>query len=206
MKKVSVLKGVFAIAAIAFLSTSAFGKGKLVISKYLDTDYAVVSALSDASSSFKVKVYDDEGYVLYTSPFVSDATSFQKLFDLKSFADGRYKVVFESGDAKVSEVFYVSNRELVLPKAKLAKAEEQANAVKPFVRKDGNNLYVSHINFEKSAFSMSIDDLYGNEIYSSSLPRETSYSGMFDISKLPAGSYSVMLTYGNQKYYYEFNK
>jgi len=206
MKKVNVLKGVFAIAAIAFLSANAFGKGKVVISKYLDTDYAVISALSEMNNSFKVKVIDDEGYELYSSPYVKDESSFQKLFDLKSFVDGRYKVVFESDEARVSEVFYVSNSELVLPKAKLAKSEIALNTVKPFVRKDGDNLYVSHINFEKSAFSMSIDDISGNEIYSSSLPRKTSYSGMFDISKLPAGGYKIMLTSGKQKYYYEFNK
>nr|WP_319399962.1 hypothetical protein [uncultured Carboxylicivirga sp.] len=205
MKKVSLLKGVLAIAAIAFLSSNAFGKGKLVISKYLDTDYAVVSALSDASDNFKVKVYDEDGYMLYTSPSVSETSSFQKLFDLNSFADGRYKVVFE-GAERVSEVFYVSNSKLILPKAKSLVGAEDLSSVKPFVRKDGNNLYVSHINFGKADFSMSIDDLSGNEIFSSSLPTETSYSGMFDISKLPAGNYKVMLTSGKQKYYYEFNK
>lgn len=206
MKKVNVMKGVLAIAAIAFLSANAFGKGKLVISKYLNTDYAVVSALGEPSSSFKVKVYNDEGMELYSSPYVSDANSYQKLFDLRSFSDGRYKVVFESRDAKVAEEFYVSNSELVLPKAKMVENKDENSKVMPFVRKDGNNLYVSHINFNKSSFYMSIDDIQGNEIYTSSLPRKTSYSGIFDISKLPSGNYSVLLTSGKEKYYYEFNK
>lgn len=201
MKKVSLKKGVLAIAAIAFLSASAFGKGKVVISKYLNTDYAVVSALGEANSSFKVKVYDSEGTELYSSPYINDASSYQKLFDLKSFSDGKYSVAFESRDAKVSETFYVVGSDLVLPQEQMADAK-----VKPFVRQDGNNLYVSHINFDKSMFHMSIDDVAGNEIYNSSLPRETSYSGKFDISKLPAGSYSVLLTSGKQKYYYEITK
>ncbi len=207
MKNVNLKKGVLAIAAIAFLSANAFGKGKVVISKYLDTEYAVVSAFNDVKSNFRVKVYDADGSVLYASPFVKNSVSFQKLFDLNSFKDGAYSVVFETKDAKIAKSFYVEANELYNAEDKtVATAQLVKNSVKPFVRKDGNNLYVSHINFDHSLFSMSIDDYSGNEIYNSTLPRETSYSGKFDISKLPAGDYSILLTSGKDKFYYEFNK
>jgi hypothetical protein len=207
MKKVNLKKGFLAVAAIALLSANAFGKGKLVISKYLDTEYAVVSVFNDAKSNFKVKVYDAEGSVLYSSPFVKNSVSFQKLFDLSAFTDGEYCVVFESEDAKMAKTFYVEENELYTEENKaMIVMSEAKSSLKPFVRKDGNNIYVSHINFNQSVFSMSIDDKSGNEIYNSSLPSETYYSGKFDISELPAGDYSILLTSGKEKFYYEFNK
>lgn len=210
MKKVNVLKGILAIAAIAFCSASLSAKGTVSINTYLKTNYAVVSAHNSELSNFKVKVIDEEGTELYSSPNIKNTSAFQKLFDLNSFENGTYSVVVISKESKAEKIFKVKNSHLVLTEAssKAASIKESSASVNasPFFRKEGDNIYLSHLNFDKSLFSISIDDMRGNEIFNSSLPRETSYSGIFDISRLPEGEYSVLIKSGKELYRYEFNK
>ncbi|MCU4174500.1 hypothetical protein [Carboxylicivirga sp. N1Y90] len=210
MKKVNVLKGFLAIAAIAFCSASLSAKGTVSINSYLKTNYAVVSAHNSELSNFRVKVIDEEGTELYSSPNIKNTSAFQKLFDLNSFKNGNYSVVIVSKGSKATETFRVENSTLVLTeeslKPSIEKEETESARLSPFFRKEGDNIYLSHLNFDNSLFSISIDDMRGNEIFNSSLPRESSYSGIFDISRLPVGEYSVLIKSGKELYRYEFNK
>lgn len=210
MKKVEVLKGFLAIALMAFCSINLNAKGTVSINSYLKTNYAVVSAHNSELSNFKVKVLDAEGNELYSSPYIKSTNAFQKLFDLNTFEDGIYSVMIVAKNEIIKKSFMVESSKLIITDtAKQSLPEEEAKEsvnTKPFFRKEGNNIYLSHLNFKKHIFSISIDDVKGNEVFNSNLPIKTSYSGIFNISQLPVGEYSVLIKSGKETYHYEFNK
>ncbi|TRX72610.1 hypothetical protein [Carboxylicivirga sp. M1479] len=202
MKKVNVLRRLLPVAVLALLSTGAFGKGKIFINSYLKTDYAVITARYDAAENFRLKIVDQDGSELYSSSRINGASSFQKLFDLSSLEDGEYTIELTSKNEKSSEKFIITNHELIKADSK----ESENEALNAFFRVAENKLYVSHMNFDKAALSIKIDDKFGTEIYNSSLPTKDTYSGMFDLSKLPSGEYQVSLVSGNKEYSYGFDK
>ena len=202
MKRVDVLRRILPIAVLALLSTGAYAKGKIFINSYLKTDYAVITARFDAAETYRVKIINEEGEKLYSSSRINGAASFQKLFDLTSLEDGTYTIELTSKEAKSTEKFTIKNKELI----KVEGSESSNEMLKAFFRVADEKLYVSHMNFDQSALSIRIDDKYGAEVYNSSLPAESTYSGMFDITNLPKGQYNVSLVSGNKKYSYEFNK
>lgn len=190
------------IAVLALLSTGAFAKAKIFITSYLKTDYAVITARYDAAENYRVKIFNTDGDELYASSKISGAASFQKLFDLTSLEDGDYTIELTSKKDKTIEKFAIKNHELVSVDGK----KEDSEKLKAFFRVANDKLYVSHMNFDKAALRISIDDKFGTEIYNSALPSESTYSGMFDLTSLPSGEYQVSLVSGNKAYSYEFNK
>ncbi len=202
MKKVNVFRRILPIAVLVLLSSGTFAKGKIFINSYLKTDYAVITARYDAAENYRIKIFDTEGEELYSSSRINGAASFQKLFDLTSLEDGEYTIELTGKNEKASEKFTIKNHELV----KLDSDKEESEVLKAFFRVANDRLYVSHMNFDKAALRISIDDKFGTEIYNSSLPSESTYSGMFDLTNLPAGEYQVSLVSGNKEYSYEFNK
>lgn len=202
MKKVDVLRRVLPIAVLVLLSTGAFAKGKIVISSYLRTDYAVITARYDAAENYRVKIFNAEGDELYASSRINGTASFQKLFDLTSLEDGEYTIELTSKKEKATEKFAILDHELVSVNGK----KEESEMLKAFFRVANDRLYVSHMNFDNAALRIKIDDKFGTEIYNSSLPTESTYTGMFDLTNLPSGEYQVSLVSGNKEYSYEFNK
>ncbi|WP_439182985.1 DUF3244 domain-containing protein [Carboxylicivirga taeanensis] len=202
MKKVNVIKQILPIAVLVLMSTGAFAKGKIFVSSYLKTDFAVITARIDAEDNYRVKLFNAQGDELYASSRIKGAESFQKLFDLTSLEDGEYTIELISKDNRAVETFTVENNALV----KVNGVNDDVEGLNAFFRVANDRLYVSHMNFEQAALHISIDDKFGTEIYNSSLPSESTYSGMFDLKNLPSGEYQVLLTSGGKEYSYVFNR
>ena len=203
MKKVTLLKRILPVAFATLISISAFGKGNIFIHSYLKTDYAIVSAQNSFSEAFKVIIVNEAGETLYSSPRIKTSNSFQKLFDLSSVDNGDYKVILSGKNARVVESFSVVDHKLVKKEVETLAEEKKTNT---FIRTSGDKLYISHLNFLNDELSIKINDAKGDEVYNSELPSESTYSGLFDISKLPAGNYQVCLTSGEKMYSYDFRK
>lgn len=203
MKKVTLLKRILPLAFAALFSISAFGKGNVFIHSYLKTDYAIVSAQNSFSEAFKVTIVNAAGETLYSSPRIKSSNSFQKLFDLSSVDNGDYKVILSGKNARVVESFSIVDHKLVKKEGEKLADEEKANT---FFRTSGDKLYISHLNFLNDELTIKINDIKGDEVYNSELPSKSTYSGLFDISKLPAGNYQVCLTSGEKVYSYDFRK
>ncbi|MCT4648656.1 MAG: DUF3244 domain-containing protein [Carboxylicivirga sp.] len=202
MKKVNVLRRILPIAVLALLSTGAYGKGKIFINSYLETDYAVITARYDAAESYRIRISDADGSQLYSSSRIDGAASFQKLFDLSSLEDGDYFIELTSRKGVSKERFSVKNHELVKRESKSV----EKDLLNAFFRVADEKLYVSHMNFGQSMLNIYINDQFGTEVYNSSLPNESAYSGIFDLTNLPSGAYQVSLVSGDKKYNYEFDK
>lgn len=202
MKKGVLFRKVLPLVGALVLSFSAFGKGNVFIHSYLKTDYAIVSAQNSFTEAFKVTIVNAAGETLYSSPRIKSSNSFQKLFDLSTLKDGDYKVILSGKNTIAEESFTVADHKLVKEEKEVA-ANEKLNT---FFRTSGNKLFVSHLNFMNDDLSIKISNEKGEVVYNSELPAESTYSGLFDISKLPTGHYQIALTSGNKIYSYDFRK
>lgn len=198
MKKI-ILKSVLPVVLLALCSVGSFAKGNVFINSYLRTNYAIVSAHYDTDEAFRVKIIDAQGVVLYSSKRIDASNSYQKLFDLTSFEDGAYSLILSGKNSHVVEAFKVKDH-------KLNKEVKADDLVKTFVHKNENKLIVSNLNFNNKVISMTIVDASGDIVYSSLLPKEITYSGLYDITGLPIGNYNVSINSEGKDYSYAFRK
>jgi hypothetical protein len=202
--KTSKTKGLLlAMLMIATVAGSAAASGKLKVSPYLRTNYAIVSAVVASNDGARLAIRDSYGSVLYRSHKIDNSETFQKLLDLSSLPDGDYKVVLEGKTIKEVSSFTVKANRLVSEMSVMASEAPKTNT---FIRKSDDMLYVSHLNPELKTSTLAIYDKSGELVFTSTLPVKDSYSGLFKINSLPKGEYSVSLTTGKNSYNYEFSK
>lgn len=202
MKSKKVTKLLFLVAVIAFAGTSVFAKGKISVSPYLKTSYAVISALPSVEELYSVSISNVSGEVVYSSSKVENGAIFTRLFDFSKMEDGEYKVRLKSkNNATIEERFIVKNGTLVSENS----IKEVADAdVK--IWKNNEFVFVSHLNRYLNDMVISLEDERGSVIYNKNLPAELSYSGKFNVSSLPKGNYSLSFVSGNKVFNYDFKK
>jgi len=192
---------VLAVLMVAVVTPSS-AKGKITVYPYLDTNYALVSALSEEVVDFSVEIKTSNGEFIYSSGKVGSSDHFNKLFDFSELGDGEYVAVLKgSGKTFLKDEFTVSNGKLVHEVAD-KKAEELAARV--WTKND--LIYVSYLNKSFEAYSMKVEDKSGNVLFESALPKDLTYSGKFDVSSLPSGTYYVSLVSGKNSSSYAVRK
>lgn len=196
----SMLKRGWMALVFAAVTVSAFAKDDVVVKTYRNTDYAIVSAVFGESDNYRVAIKDDLGNLIYRSAKISNSNMFQRLVDLSSLVDGVYHVyVVNDGSRRVSS-FEVSNGRLVEEKMNDAKTDAA------FLLRDNEMLYVRHINPAKSYSVMEITNERGEMVYTNELPAREVYNGLYKVSNLPKGNYTVSVATGNRSHRYEFSK
>ncbi len=198
--KTSVLKSVVMGVVVATLSSSAFAAGPVVVNNYLKTDYAIVSAVLSVDNNYRIAIKDDAGNLIYRSAKINNSTVFQRLIDLNTLADGEYSVIVEGAENKEISKFSVLNSRLVNSASEIVKSNAS------FELKSNDLLYVSHYNPSKTSAWISINDVRGNSIFSTSLPNTEVYSALYKVSELPKGTYVVSVSSNDNTQSYEFKK
>jgi hypothetical protein len=196
---------VIAMAVLVItLVSPASAKGKIIVYPYLDTDYALVSALSEDMTDFAVEIKASNGDLVYSSGKVGNNAHFNKLFDFSELSDGEYVAILKSsGKIFLKDEFSVINGKLVTAKAIEENNEEELTAK---VWTKSNFLFVSYLNKSFDSCSLKLKDESGNVLFESSLPKELTYSGKFDVSALPSGTYYVSLISGKNESSYAIRK
>ncbi|MBL4560804.1 MAG: hypothetical protein JKX79_07430 [Labilibaculum sp.] len=197
-KKSLNLKGIV-LGVILFLgASSAFATGNIRINPYLDTDLSIVSIINPSESFLKMKIYDEAGN-LYYSKKISGETTAQKLFDFSYLEDGIYKIVLTGKGDKLEKEFEVVNNKLAVELA-------EKMAEKTLFRAVNNSLFVTYLSFQNTNFKISINDEFGNEVFTGSYASEPTFSKKFNVEALPKGNYKVRLVSDKKEYNYAFRK
>lgn len=198
MKTKNTFKGL-ALGLILILgASSAFATGNIRINPYLDTDFSIVSIINPSESFLKMKIYDEAGNLYYSNK-VSSETTDQKLLDFSYLEDGTYKIVLTGKGDKLEKNFEIINSKQV---AELG--DEMTE--KTLFRTEDNNLFVTYLSFENTSFSISINDAFGNEVFTNSYASEPTFSKKFNVEALPKGDYKVRLVSNKKEYNYAFRK
>ena len=110
----NVIKGMLLLTAIVIGSTSVFAKGKIIVSPYMKTNYAVISVEALDNGHFYVEITNSNGDIIYYRNKIVNGVIFTKLFDFYSLEDGEYKISLNrKGVITLEEYFKVKKGVLV---------------------------------------------------------------------------------------------
>ena len=197
---------VLAAALLAACSKPVMANDNLIVSKYLNTNYAVISAALSPQENYKLFIISDKGEILYRSNLDAHLANYQKLFDLSQLKDGKYTVMFDGKAQDVKTHFTIEDQKLISYVPKGGIEMSSISTTQSFIRQEDELIYVTHINPELKNCYLSIYDSNGDSIYSSTLPKKATYSGLYKIDELPKGDYTLVLTTGSKVHTYEFQK
>ncbi len=188
----------FALGSVAVAQEVA--PAKVTVNPYLNTDYSVLSVANPTEKTAKFVITDGSGAVVHKE-WLSNKAFSQKILDFSGLNDGRYTAkISVKGEEIASQKFAVANHQV--SDERIMSKEE----LKAFFRLNDNILYVSHIAFGANTFGISIEDAIGDQVFEKGFDGNSTYSGKFDISALPDGSYSVKINSGSKEYSYAFTK
>ena len=146
--------------------------------------------LSNSDGNSDVKIYDEEGILLYQEAILGSI--FSKKFNFNLLPDGKYKIEVVGQTRITTFPFKIEN-------ATIKVFENDKSVVyKPIVWAKDDLLYISKfLGNEKEAISMA---LYDNDVtlYQIKPRLMKSFEKTLDIRNLPKGNYKLVVNYGDR--------
>ena len=202
MKAKKILSVVALAVTLAVMATPVSAKGKIKVYPYLRTDLALITALNEEMNDFAIEIRTSNGDLVYSSGKVSNSAKFNKLFDFSDLSDGKYFAVLKSNDKTfLKDEFIVEDGKVVV---KTLEKESVSPLAKVWTKSDF--LFVSYLNKSFDSYTLKLKDEDGKVLFESSLPKDLTYSGKFDVSALPAGTYYVSLVSGENESSYAIRR
>jgi len=163
----------------------------------LNADQVLVTVQSLIAVDLEVSILDETGSTVYYKISKKPFTRYHKIFDVANLRNGDYSL-----ELKMDNL--VSEREITVTNNKIyvGKYEEYAA---PYFAVNGDNLIITHLNQDKERFKMLIHGENGT-VYEAFLKNKIAVNAGFDLSKLEAGNYSVVLSSRNHEFNYSFEK
>jgi hypothetical protein len=203
MKAKRLLFGIVAVVFLASVALPASGTGKITAFPYLDTDYSLITASGVTDENCSMIIKDEDGIVVYSIRRLGHSGVMQKVLDLSGLEDGEYRaLISKKGNTLVSCGFFLVDGKILDDKA----SGVDAGDLSAMVFSQNNLLVISMLNQSRKAVEMTVEDVEGNELFSSLLTDEFKYFGKFDVSAFPQGTYYVSLASGQNKSQYVFKK
>ncbi len=184
-----------AVAIAAFASAVELPKMNV---QPINSDQVVVSILNSKVSNFELSIYSDNGEIVYFKQTEKPVSSYQKLFDLTNLENGKYKLNLKV-DGTIQETdFTKTSQKIYLTDPKID--------FEPYFDFNGTELKFSYLNIKGENFKMKIlnnDDLV---VYEAKLGKSFPITSGYDLSKLEAGNYKLVLSSYGKNFEYTFQK
>ena len=119
----------------------------------------------------------------------------KKNYDFSKLEDGKYYLKVSVGNESHESEFEVNRGNLNLLGEK--------KIVEPYFSFNNNELKMTYLNFSKEKAKMYVYDVYGNELYSKKFNNEFNIQHGLNLSRLPQGTYSVLLSTDGNSYNYD---
>jgi hypothetical protein len=188
VQKTSVMLG---LAGVLGLANVALGQEALTANYTVlplkNTSRVLFSCPKNNAAKMKVSIKDGEGQLLHTETLRGGA-DMARVYDLSNVQAKKF--VFEvSADGQAA-----NTREVTI------KGMPETNLVMRVSAAGGEGFaHLSYFNnFDNATVHIRVTDAQGEEVHSSYTTSEDYYR-FFDMSKLPAGKYTFVLTTGNQE-------
>jgi hypothetical protein len=194
MKTINYLLTITAVAIVAI--ATAVEKPKMNIVP-LNADRAIVSITNENPAYFELSIQTQKGDVVYYKQSNKPLTDYQKVYDFKELENGNYVLNLKVNDTKLSKEIQVASNRIYVGDSKIQ--------FDPYFAFDGQVLKFSYLNFDKEMFKMNIYDENGM-IYESKLGKDIAITNGYDLSKLEAGNYKVVLRSFTNEYVYSLVK
>ncbi len=184
------IRTLFTVLAVVIVATAtAVEKPKMNVVP-LTADRAVISINNDKEALFELSIHADNGDLVYYKQTAKPLTSYQKVYDFANLENGDYTMELKINDTRLKKDFQVSSNKIEVGESKLS--------FDPYFAYADNMLKMSYLNFEGQTYNLSI---YGDKglVFETKLGRDFNLSTGYDLSRLSAGKYDVVLsTYDNE--------
>jgi len=194
MKTLKILFTLMAAAIVAIASAVERPQMNVIP---LTADRAVVSIQNEKPAYFELSVTAVNGDVVYYKQSSKALSNYQKIFDFENLENGSYILSLKINDTKLSRNLEVASSEI--------KVGESELRFDPYFSFSDNVLKFSYLNFDQEKFRLNIFDDNGL-VYQSVLGNELTMTSGYDLSKLDAGNYRVVLSSFNNEFSYSLEK
>lgn len=189
------MKTIFAALVLLFVSVGVSASGNLKVNlNGANSDMATVKISNTQMSTFEIEVSDESGNVLFTKQTTAPSSIYDRNYDFSALDNGIYfltvKVANETNETK----FSINNGEF--------KVLEESKTLKPVFSLDDKKLKMTFLNFSAEESTLIVYDDKRNELYTKELSADFNIQHGLDMSKLPKGSYEIVLSTESDLYDY----
>jgi hypothetical protein len=190
-------KSLVTLLAVAIVTlASATDLSKMTVNP-LNADQLIISVANDKEFSFEIGVYASNGDIVYYKQSDKPISTYQKIFDVKNLEDGKYKMILKVNDTSMEKNFIVSPSKIFMSESELS--------IDPYFIFDGNDLKFTYLNFKYENFKLEIYEGY-DLIFKTKIGADFPINSGYNLSKLEAGNYKVVLSSYNKEFIYQFAK
>lgn len=160
----------------------------------ITAEKAMISITNDNLAHFELSIETKQGDLVYYKQSSKPLTDYKSVFDFTKIGKGIYVLNLKVNDTKLTKKIHVADSGIFVGSDKLSFDPY-------FTYKDGI-LKFSYLNFDKENLKLNVYDSNGL-IYQTKLGNNFTISSGYDLSKLEAGNYKVVLNSFNKEF--EFN-
>jgi hypothetical protein len=194
MKTIKLVSTVMAVAIVAI--ATAVEKPKMNVVP-LSADRAVVSIQNNNAAQFELSIHAENGDLVYYKQSTKPLSNYQKVFDFENLENGNYTMNVKINDTRLSKEFAVASNGISVGESKLR--------FDPFFSFENDVLKLSYLNFDKANYKLNIYDENGL-VYQSKLGKDFGITNGYDLSRLNAGKYNVVMSSYENEYTFSLEK
>lgn len=191
------IKFLFTVTAVALVAiATAVEKPKMNVIP-LTAERAIVAITNENAARIELSIYSEKGEMVYFKQSSEPLTDYLRIFDFESLEKGNYVLNLKVNDTRLSRDFTVDNKGISVGNSKLR--------FDPYFEYKDNVLKFSYLNFDKENLKFAIYN-NGDMVYQSKIGNDFTLSAGYDLSKLSAGNYKVVLSSYNKEFSYNIVK
>jgi hypothetical protein len=119
---------------------------------------------------------------------------YAKVFNLNELSAGNYKLVVTTGIRETEQPLSITRTGLSL------NINDRKEFFAPVIKASGQLVDVSLLNNHLTSMTLKIEDVDGNLVFDDEVQNVVKVEKRYNLSKLPAGQYTVTLTVGDKVY------
>lgn len=190
------MKTLLASVIAGLIGTSAMASGNLKVNMTTGSkDLAEIEITNVKLSTFEIDVKDQNGEIIFYKETKAPATNYKRNYDFSRLEDGTYFFTVKiDNEVKESKFNIERGRVNVLETKKM---------VDPVFVMNNKQLKMSYLNFAQENTKVFVYDRFLTTLYEKDLKSDFVTQHGIDFSKLPRGSYEVVLASGNAVHSYD---
>ena len=180
---------ILVVSAVAFAAiASAVERPKMNVIP-LEADRATIALWNNNPTYFEISISAEDGSTVYYNETKSKLNSYNKVYDFSELKDGDYQVSVKVNNTKVKRNLKIDRGNIIVGDSK--------TSYDPYLLVNDNVLKISYLNFdgENIAFKIYND---GELVYRSKIGNQFNINAGYDLSKLQAGNYDLVLEGNNE--------
>lgn len=191
-------KALFFTLFVLLVTTAAIGveKPKMNVQS-INSNEILVTFKSPVSSQIEISIFNESNEQVYYKQSKKPISGFNKIFNVKHLDQGKYAMKVHANGLILENKIKIENQNISIGKFK--------EYLKPFFAYKNEKLVVTHLNFDKEKYQLSISDEKGL-VYETKLENKSPLNSAYNLSGLANGTYYVTLNSENREYAYSFEK